>query len=259
MMGPEHKIKITNDALSIALEYFYAKGYQTLDECRTNIDDIFKYVIYPKYDFDKKFADLGYGPDGQKNLGLTNFTTREILLDTTLRHDPRYTFTFAHEIGHVVEDYSIEQNQFFTEQTITKGAHLTDSEEQANVFAAYLLMPPAVVKHIMQSKIQRNSNHYPLYAGAGKYFIHGKQLEISNLREFCWHVAKPCTKYFSNISADSLGIQMFNIGLINNTTTEKIYGYGYIDSPTDTKPRQKNIATFTHIGNINFVIENGNA
>lgn len=252
MLTSEEIAYTQKQALAIGTKYFKCKGYTSLDECKTDVDDIFQNIIYPEYEFDLKFAALGYSNDNKKILGLTNPKRREILLDIDLRNDSKYAFTLAHEIAHVVTNCTSMKVSYCTEETFLEIGQLPDTERKANIFAAYLLMPPAVVEYRVRN-LPGNPHHYPRYIGPQEYSIHDRKLFIRNIREFCWHLAYPLTPFFSKVSADSLGIQISNLELIVNATQEQSHAFGFNFSPITKQNKAQDLGRFTHIGNISFL------
>jgi Zn-dependent peptidase ImmA (M78 family) len=120
-------------------------------------------------------ADLGEAEEGaHKVVGKFIFKPKAILVDRTLQDDtPRFNFTFAHEIGHLVLHRHLKLKKDFdpneisdTERDLVTGKKRLKTprdwiEWQANRFGAALLMPrttftTAIVHKQQDMGIKRN-------------------------------------------------------------------------------------------------------
>ncbi|MHB9155714.1 MAG: ImmA/IrrE family metallo-endopeptidase, partial [Endomicrobiales bacterium] len=127
-------------------KYFQEMGWTHLEEMRIDLQELYESVIYPEYEYCLETGvDLGYDGD-EKILGKTIPKDRVILIDKSLSsaRDPRYTFTFGHEIGHgVLHPKERVLFRCSSRKMITGKDPL---EIQANIFSQHLIMPDALVK-----------------------------------------------------------------------------------------------------------------
>lgn len=96
---------------------------------------------------------LKYPLSEEADFGLTMKKGNDIVIFTnTCSRLAREIFTLAHEIGHVV--LHIENTTSFIDDTITISGRSTDEKEQeANYFAACLLMPADEVEKFLDLEI----------------------------------------------------------------------------------------------------------
>jgi len=121
-----------------------------------------EYILECILSLSLSFEDLRAKHDGRDVLGALCIDAREVLIDESLAPDDnpekkgRYHFTLAHELGH----WELHRHQL---QRVRSAPLLVQSREpsiicresernerpewQANSFAAYLLMPEAMVRH----------------------------------------------------------------------------------------------------------------
>jgi hypothetical protein len=228
------KDQIRDLALEILEEYFHEKGWSSLDELSTDLQDIYENVLYPRYEFELVTReDLGCIGD-EKVLGKVIPKKQAILIDKSIappNNDPRFTFTLGHEIGHSVlhRDY---KNLFrCTGKVIFLHTDFDPLEFQANVFAEYIIMPDHLVLHRFAKcyGIQRPF----VYSGPGEYWVTADDLprrcQIRSYTHLCSKLAAPMTGFFSNISKQSLGLKMHKLGLVRNLTTEQ-FGHQVSDN-----------------------------
>jgi Zn-dependent peptidase ImmA (M78 family) len=81
--------------------------------------------------------------------GAFNKITRTIYVSA---HDPytRQAFTMAHELGHFILHDELENELFFREQVINLDQEKNRLEQEANWFAASLLMPERMLKEYFE-------------------------------------------------------------------------------------------------------------
>ena len=90
------------------------------------------------------FADLTHLGEG--TLGAAFVTDREILIDErVLKHEGRFRFTCAHELGHLVLHRRV-QSVFYDDESLHAWDSLETYERQADRFAAAFLMPVPLVE-----------------------------------------------------------------------------------------------------------------
>jgi hypothetical protein len=125
-----------------------------------------------KKEFDVRIEvkNLGFSARGRKILGACQFSPRAIQLDALLDpNGPRYRFTFAHEIGHLILHRKLKLDPYELDiavnEIVDEPVHfyfgrkpvLTGRDRlewQANAFASALLMPRATVKAAVVMKQQ---------------------------------------------------------------------------------------------------------
>jgi Zn-dependent peptidase ImmA (M78 family) len=199
-------------------------GMKKLDDMVINLKDIYDCVIYPNYEL-SLITNLDLGDhQKQKVLGKTICDEKVILIDKSIApetHDPRFIFTFGHEIGHGL--LHNQKQPFFrcTNDSICNEADLY--EKQANEFAENLIMPHNLVKYRYQQYYDTNKPFR--YIGATTYYLNHKRCQINSLLHLCKEIAKPLTPYFSHISKESLGYSLIKLNLIQNETKETINNF----------------------------------
>jgi len=205
-------------------KYIQEMGWKVPNDITMNILEIYESVIYPEYEISLN-TEHNLGTNGeQKILGKMLSKEKIILIDRSINeesHDPRFTFTLGHEIGHAVAH--VGQSAYFrcTEYTIyDKVQNL--QEYQANLFAENIIMPDGFVKN--RFEYYYDVNRPILYKGAGCYNIGmgNKKIDINSLAHFIWILAAPLTGYFSNISKESLAYKILKIGVVKNETEENL-------------------------------------
>ncbi len=131
----------------------------------------------------------------------------EILLDQELRKPNRrgeHNFTLAHECGHELinwqdENFSVETDQYRMNHT-RKPLRTEDdfAEWQANVVAAYLLMPPFIIEWVMYT------------------FRSGRSIEVFD-NMYLYHADLTALKYimeYLGVSKTALLIRLNDLGYI---------------------------------------------
>ncbi len=201
--------------------YIQEKGWSSPEEITLDIKDIYDTIIYPETEF-TLITDVALGNfAGEKVLGKTVLDEKIILISPDIappNNDPRFPFTFAHEIGHAVLHQNC-QNEHLHGTLSSFTNNFDPIERQANSFAAQLLMPHDLVKFRFYE--QYNMKHPYIYTGRGVYWINGEKIHIHSLSHLCNKLAEPLTCFFSNVSKSSLSLTLLETGLINNTTHEK--------------------------------------
>ncbi len=208
-------------------QYFEEKGYYLPEDKIINIDEIYESVIYPEYEIILSTNyDLGFIEDTEdKILGKTIPKERVILIDKSLAPesgDPRYTFTLGHEIGHGLLHADKKQLFRCSSKSIFKGTNLY--EKEANCFSENLLMPRRLVFYRF---VQYYKPSKPIiYRGEGEYWLgysgKTKKQNVYSFQDYCGKLARPLTRYFSNISKESLGYRLCNLGLVQSMTKETL-------------------------------------
>jgi hypothetical protein len=214
------KKEVMETAYKIFRLYVYEMGWTGEYDYKVNLKDIYDSVIYPEYEFDLRTdINLGYLQD-ERVLGKTIPNDRIILIDPSINQeskDPRYTFTFSHEIGHAIMHSKNKQYFRCTNSSISNEKDLF--EVQANIFAQNLIMPYPLVKYRLY-KYYRKENF--IYTGKGRYGFNSSLRTVDSLMDYCRQLASPLTSFFSNISKESFAYAIFNLGFIINHTNETL-------------------------------------
>lgn len=108
----------------------------------------------------KGFKLIRY-PLGEKSiLGLTQKREGDIIIFTnSSARLSREIFTLAHEIGHICLHH-LECSDFYSEDERTLGNSISDEKEQeANFFAANLLMPKEEVKKFLEIEVEQDDEN----------------------------------------------------------------------------------------------------
>lgn len=158
---PKLTSKQEQDAAYQLLEGFYKKPLYEID-LPIDVDRIVESLGY----------DLQYGRLAERGhpdtLGLIRFDDKQIWVDSSLSDDQnsigRYHFTVAHEVGHhvlhkAVLEAQLNQTSLFSQNTNQILCRKQDQQElheqQADRFAARLLMPSTLVRREFES-IRKN-------------------------------------------------------------------------------------------------------
>jgi Zn-dependent peptidase ImmA (M78 family) len=179
-----------------------------------NIMEVYDSVLYPEY---------GIGLDMNQDLGteVLGKTTRNengdvvILINKSAVNSPQFVFTLAHEIGHaMLHLMPLDKSTDILLET-------SQREREADTFAEHFLMPDDLVEDTYVDFFGMTYS-YP-YIGPGNYFINHKRVHIYSILELGICMAQPLTKYFFNISKESLGRKLLKMGLINNIAREDFW------------------------------------
>ncbi len=226
---------IINLVTIILDQYTRENGYFSPDDAIIDINEIYDNVIYPEYEFGLYTdMDLGYMEDTEeKVLGKTIPKDRVILIDKSIAPesgDPRYTFTLGHEIGHGL--LHADKKQLFRCSSKSISMQTDLYEKQANYFAENLLMPDKLLMHRFYQYYELTKSM--VYAGNGTYWLGGhsrsREYHVDSLQDYYKVLAKPLTKYFSNISKESLGYKLSKLNIVQNRTDESFYGMPHQNS-----------------------------
>lgn len=217
-------------------EYVLANNYKKLDDVEINIDKLYESVIFPNHEI-ILYTDqrLGYDRD-QKILGKTIIKEKTILLDKSLNGDPRFAFTAGHEFGHGIIH---KGNNFFfncTESTIHNKYNL--SELQANSFAVNLIMPDILVQNKFQMVYGITGYNY---VGEGDYSINYQTFYFSSYQGLIYKLATQLTKYFANISKESMAYRLNELGLVRNLTNKDFFAGSSVANNNNTIRRMDKI------------------
>jgi len=159
-------------------------------------------------DFD---TDLGFIKSGaDKIIGKFLFKPRSILIDNSLLNDiPRFNFTFAHEIGHLVLHRKLKLKADFdpheisdTKRDLITGKKILRSprdriEWQANKFASSILLPrltviDAVIEKQQEMDIRKNTGL--IYLEDKYYSRRNYQSVVDSLRQV-YQASKTAIEY----------------------------------------------------------------
>lgn len=145
---------------------------------------------------------LGSTQEGYKILGQFDFKTRAIAIDESLvRGDPRFWFTLAHELGHLVLHRKIPPDVIHR----VRGSVIRDSshdlalerlqssfspgqwlEWQANKFAGALLLPAATVPRAVVNR----QDEIGITRGRGRVWVDWRSRATSDLDSMVRHLAQ---------------------------------------------------------------------
>ena len=195
-----------------------------------NFQNVFDEFIYPKYEVKLiDHIDLGRDEDGNEILGQYDAETNHLFFSPCLRNDHRRTFTYWHEIGHIVlhgewlrrliqlgsRSYMIRT----TERSLSPQT-IQELEVQANIFASYTAAPTWLLRHAF---LRTFKTPYLMFTGPGTYSFClscGTQTRhISDFSELCNQAAHFMTRYFGGLSQQALGYRIEGSDLVVNRLT----------------------------------------
>jgi len=213
-------------AEDIIIEYVKEKGWNRVEDFKLDLQELYEYVIYPRYEYQLiQSEDLGY-KENEKVLGKVISNDRVILIDRSIsppNFDARFTFTLGHEFGHGVLHPGSKEHFRCSSKDILGSAIIDEREVQANCFSEHLVMPNNLVLELI--KLCYHPDKPFIYIGQGEYCfdVFGKNVlkKIGSYTEFCRMLAWPLTGFFSDISRLSLGLKIHKLGIISNRTQEK--------------------------------------
>jgi Zn-dependent peptidase ImmA (M78 family) len=152
-----------------------------------NVVDAIKAQYGVPFLFDQ---DLGHTTESRKILGCFLFKSREIYVDRTLVADsPRFRFTLAHEVGHLILHRNIRPDSITrerkkivdTRQQLRLGRGVQRSELdwiewQANQFASALLLPRPILQRTLIS-VQQECD---ITSRLGTIYVDAQAINIHN-------------------------------------------------------------------------------
>lgn len=101
---------------------------------------------------------IRYPLEGKVALGFATKMDEDIVIYTnSFSRLSREIFTLAHEIGHVILHFG-EKNSFIDDNTTIAGNNIDEKEQEANYFAACLLMPADIVSKFLDLEMADQAN-----------------------------------------------------------------------------------------------------
>jgi len=101
-ISTDNVVRLASDCTQ---QYINEMGWNSLNDIRISVTDIYETVIYPMHDISLDTTlDLGEY-SGQRVLGKMIPSEKIILIDKSINEpsgDPRFPFTLSHEIGHAL-------------------------------------------------------------------------------------------------------------------------------------------------------------
>ncbi len=202
--------------------YIAEKGWKSMGDIVIDAQDIYDCVFYPVCEFRLiNDANLGY-ENGEKILGKTIITDKLILIDSSISphtNDRRYPMTLAHEMGHAF--LHTERDLYL--QYIPSKHHINEMEHDLNElhadsFAETLIAHPDLLRYRFDQQY-KTCNIFS-YNGPDFYFINEGKEHIPTLKDFSLRLAKPLTKYFSNIPVETMAEILQNFCFIIDKTVK---------------------------------------
>lgn len=139
-MTPERFRTIERKTLELLKDYdfFFEKGWVSAELILEDLG----YVITPLPGIQQRTRDAGLDTDA-----ITLLELREVVVDASLNGNPRYNFTIAHELGHIIlhpDEYASCTNldDFVT---AFEAFQTSRKENEANTFASLLLLPDRLI------------------------------------------------------------------------------------------------------------------
>lgn len=218
--------EIKAKARELLLKYVLFKKWKGYDDISLNIREFMDLIFYPEFEFSvNNRVDLGFDGGGKKKLGKTVIHEngkRVIYIDASITpKDSRYVFTLCHEIGHVIlHIYFLENPQMIQ---LLSQEEINQMEDQANDFAVHFAMNDKYVRNRFAMHYGKDSF---IYEGKGPYDVgrtkHGAVYgyQIYTIWHMIKAVADPLKHHFFGISKTSLGVKLYNLGLIQNLSDE---------------------------------------
>ena len=145
-------------------------------------------------------------------LGICSFPTREIIIEDSLEPcSPRWRFTIAHELGHVIIHRHLFKKGVCQIMADSDSTYLTYSskcrmETQANIFASYLLMPSrSFIDAFIRCRdfLGISKTNYP------KIYIDDQKVNKEDYYNVLYILAR-----FFRVSKQVVEIRLLNLGLI---------------------------------------------
>lgn len=206
---------IADQAYNLRIQCSNELGISPFDSC--DIMEIYNQFIYPQYGIELNMDhDLGQ-ENGKMVLGKTTKNkdnTITIWINSLLINDPRLIFTLAHELGHAI----LHLMKLNLKPTVLCSSR---REYEADVFAEYFLMPDPLVIDAFENILNRKTIPY---LGPSFYDLFNvRRVYITSLYDLATRIARPLTKYFFNVSKESMALKLVNTGLINNIAGEDFW------------------------------------
>lgn len=198
-----------------------------LDDVVEGFTERYKIPFYFDY-------DLGIGDGGKKILGRFDFHPRAIFVDRSLRRNgPRFRWTLAHEIGHLVLHRNITKDgecisreprlvDTRTELRYGKKAKYSDLqwiEWQASQFAAAMILPRAALC-VQLVRFQKSELHL---GNAGRIYVDDQPVNRHLYRQTIEHLIR-----VFNTSVTILHRRLQDLGLLQDDRSENRARIGYL-------------------------------
>ena len=142
----------------------------TNEQIRIKADEILnKYVpkggAYKKFDNIMSAENIKFREITTSNDFLGIFTHGNngqpyIMINTVFENEGRRNFTIAHELGHYFLCHDLKCEQCYDADIYEEGIIENPIEQEANLFASYLLMPESKIKPAFLSMLQRSEQLY---------------------------------------------------------------------------------------------------
>ncbi len=158
--------------------------------------------------------------DNEYFLGKCDFKRRRVLLNSRLEvGSPRWRFTFAHEIGHILlhRKFFAQESLLDDDQTLFEGVYSSADhrriEIQANCFASYFLMPKTkfIERYIRAYKhIGIPKRIFP------KVYVDDQPVNLKDFNDLLTHIGK-----VFGVSKQTVEIRLNEMGLIEDCRNNK--------------------------------------
>ncbi len=169
---------------------------------------------------------LGLNSQGNEILGKIDLNNRKIYITNVLQKDtPRWRFTVAHEIGHLLLHRNLNLSSFDIEHMDTEEiinwikpankiySSVNRLEWQANSFASSLLLPRELVYNIIALKIKELDIRK---FDNGIIYLDEQQCNVQTYQNILYSM-----KNKFNVSFQVINYRLAQLGLLNNQTRQK--------------------------------------
>ena len=119
-------------------EFFLERGWVSAELILEDME----FIITPLPGISRRTKEAGLDTDA-----ITLLEEKEIVLDESLNGNPRYNFTVAHELGHIIlhsQEYA-DCNSIDDFLVAFEAFQSSKKEEEANTFASLLLLPHKMI------------------------------------------------------------------------------------------------------------------
>lgn len=201
----------------------YAAMNDSVYELGMSFDSLYEEYIYPTYEIELKYADLGHDDQKLKIYGSYVAEDNTAYIDESLASDPRRVFTAFHEVcGHGMLQGSWIRSQLRQIASENDGAlpavlsYADELERQANSFASHLAAPTALINRFARTKLRLNR---PIeFRGPGVYGVQTvtgyRQFNCDSFQALSELIARPLQRYFGHLSVQALAIRVTQCSLV---------------------------------------------
>jgi Zn-dependent peptidase ImmA (M78 family) len=157
-------------------------------------------------------VEVRFRPEPSLN-GMYVKSSQGLILVSANRPAGRQAFTCAHELGHHVFEHGTRVDEYLLEET----RHRSPEEFLADIFAAYLLMPPSAVSHAFECRGWKPETATPEQVyNISSYLGVGYESLINHLRWTLELISAPQGEFLSKVSPKRIKQDLSTLSTTSN-------------------------------------------